>query len=89
VRRLNKQEYAGYSDWRFPRVEEEASLLTSDKVNCRYRDPVFDGKQEWIWTGNSHDSDNAWVADFVGGGVLTCNVDDGSYVRPVRSGNRY
>jgi len=86
VMNLNQQKYAGYSDWRFPTVEEAASLLTSDKVNERYIDPVFDGKQEWIWTGNSYDSENAWSADFVGGGVLTCNVDDGSYVRPVRSG---
>ncbi len=89
VRNLNQQKYAGYSDWRLPTVEEAASLLTSGKVNGRYIDPVFDGKQEWIWTGDSHDSDNAWSADFVGGGVLTCHVDDGSYVRPVRSGNRY
>ncbi len=86
VMNLNQQKYAGYSDWRFPTVEEAASLLTSDKVNGRYLDPVFDGKQEWIWTGNSYDSENAWSTDFVGGGVLTCNVDDGSYVRPVRSG---
>jgi acyl-CoA hydrolase len=86
VRNLNQHKYAGYSDWRFPTVEEAASLLTSDKVNDRYIDPVFDGKQEWIWTGDSHDSGNAWSTDFVGGGVLTCNVDDGSYVRPVRSG---
>ncbi len=86
VRNLNQQEYAGYRDWRFPTVEEAASLLESDKENGRYIDPVFDAKQEWIWTGDSHDSDNAWSADFVGGGVLTCNVDDGSYVRPVRSG---
>lgn len=88
VRSLNQQKYAGYNDWRFPTVEEAASLLASDKVNDRYIDPVFDGKQEWIWTGDSHDLDNAWSTDFVGGGVLTCNIDDGSYVRPVRSANR-
>ncbi|ODS32146.1 MAG: hypothetical protein SCARUB_02748 [Candidatus Scalindua rubra] len=88
VRNLNQRGYAGYSDWRFPTVEEAASLLESSKKNnILYIDPVFNKKQEWIWTGDSYDSNNAWSADFVGGGVLTCHVDDGSYVRPVRSGH--
>ena len=87
VRNLNQRGYAGYSDWRFSTVEEAASLLESSKKNnILYIDPVFNKKQEWIWTGDSYDSNNAWSADFVGGGVLTCHVDDGSYVRPVRSG---
>jgi len=86
IKYLNQQGYAGFSDWRLPTIEEASSLLEPDKVKDRYIDPVFDGKQEWIWSGDGFDSANAWSADFVGGGVLTCHVEDGSYVRPVRFG---
>lgn len=88
VRNLNQRGYAGYSNWRLPTVDEAASLLESSKKdNSLYIDPIFNEKQEWIWTGDSYDSNNAWSVDFVGGGVLTCHIDDGSYIRPVVSSN--
>lgn len=88
LRNLNHQKYAGYGNWRLPTVEEAASLLEPSKQSDGlYIHPVFDKKQEWIWTGDSYDSRNSWSTDFSGGGVLTCNVEDGSYIRPVLSGN--
>ncbi|GJQ59865.1 MAG: DUF1566 domain-containing protein [Candidatus Scalindua sp. AMX11] len=85
---LNHRTYAGFSKWRLPTVDEAASLLESSKQDqSLYINAVFDKKQEWIWTGDSYDSRNSWSADFSGGGVLTCNVSDGSYVRPVFSDN--
>ncbi|MDR4506112.1 MAG: DUF1566 domain-containing protein [Candidatus Scalindua sp.] len=88
LRDLNQRKYAGYDNWRLPTVEEAASLLESSKQNeSLYIHAVFDKKQEWIWTGDSYDSRNSWSTDFSGGGVLTCNVEDGSYIRPVLSDN--
>ncbi len=87
VRNLNSRGYAGYHDWRLPTVEEAASLLESSKSNGRYIDPVFNKKQEWIWTGDRKmGSEAAWEVNFRYGHVLWTNIGSYNCVRPVRSG---
>jgi len=86
VEDLNSEGYAGYQDWRLPTVDEAASLLEPSKRIGRYIDPVFDKKQQWIWTGNEVDgSEAAWSVYFGNGHVYRSYFIDIHSVRPVRS----
>jgi len=94
VKDLNSREYAGFSDWRLPTVEEAASLLESGKkAGDLYINAVFDVTQSGIWTGDKNDNasylDGAWSVRFKGayGGGNVCWLygNASNYVRPVRS----
>lgn len=51
IAQLNREKFAGYSDWRLPTLEEAMSLMEPQKKNADlYIDPVFDNTQRWIWT---------------------------------------
>ena len=88
LKKLNKRGYAGYSDWKFPTVEEASSLLESYKKNGGlYIDPVFSNKQGSIYTGDKENgSAAAWRVRFSYGSVYLYNFNHYDYVRPVRSG---
>ncbi|MCP4250774.1 MAG: DUF1566 domain-containing protein [bacterium] len=77
VRRLNKGGlfkeggFAGRRDWRLPTLEEAASLLAPARQNNLYIDPVFEGRQQWIWTADETEqgSGAVWVVVFYDGHV--------------------
>ncbi len=51
--KLNKMKYGRFSDWRFPTLEEAASLLRNRKNrNGLHIDALFTGNQKTIWTGD-------------------------------------
>jgi serine/threonine protein kinase len=83
---LNKQEYAGYSDWRLPTLEEAASLLENEESRFGlFIDDVFASEQRFIWTGDTSGKGNGWVIDFYSGDVSSQALTTMVYVRPVRT----
>jgi serine/threonine protein kinase len=83
---LNQKEYAGYSDWRLPTLEEAASLLESKESRFGlFIDKVFASKQRFIWTGDKFGKDKGWVIDFYSGDVNKVALTTMVYVRPVRT----
>ena len=88
IEQLNREKYAGFTDWRLPTLEEALSLMeATQKHGDLYLDPVFDKTQYYIWTVDKTPAGGVWVVNFGGG---YCSNDDGvvygsSYVRAVRS----
>lgn len=86
IQQLNQQEFAGFSNWRLPTVEELASLLEFQKKNGNYYiDPVFDATQSFCWTSDMVVTTNAaWAVAFHSGHVYYDALDRTNYVRAVR-----
>jgi hypothetical protein len=85
---LNKQGYAGYSDWRLPTLEEAASLVEPFAKNgALYIDKVFSNRQLRIWTGDLFSDSAAWAARFDFGDLNYYRHNVGNHIRPVRKGN--
>ena len=88
---LNYKKYAGYSDWRFPTLEEAMSLVEPTENKDRYLiNPIFDKKQWWIWTADKESGWPKWVVNFREGYCRPYGYKPklGYYVRAVRSGPR-
>lgn len=74
---LNKQRYAGFSDWRVPSIEELASLMEPGKgAGGYFLDPVFDvgPGTSGCWSVDRKEyataADTAWPAGFSYGGLV-------------------
>jgi hypothetical protein len=90
IQELNRKNYAGCSDWRLPTVEEAMSLIEREEKNKDLHiDPIFDYKQDYIWTSDLlKDGFSAWCISFKYGCCSRFGVPfeaPGYYVRAVRS----
>ena len=77
--------YAGYSDWRLPTLEEAMSLMEPARnEDGLYINPVFDSRQRWIWTSDRYGASSAWVVLFSIGYCCNDGFKINFYVRAVR-----
>ena len=90
INELNEKDFAGFNDWRLPTLEETMSLVEPDRKSGLYINPVFDHKQNWLWSADQNllqGSVLQWVVNFIKGYCYFYLPDYGTnYVRAVRFG---
>jgi len=78
IKRLNKEQFAGYADWRLPTIEELVSLLENSPKNGVHIAPVFSNTQIRCWSSDQTDPqsgleqwyDAAWIVSFKDGKLM-------------------
>ncbi|MCP4623559.1 MAG: DUF1566 domain-containing protein, partial [bacterium] len=73
---LNKEHYAGYSDWRLPCIEELVTLLEKETVDGRHISSLFGKTRAKYWSnsksknvGALSNHTGAWIVDFETGNI--------------------
>lgn len=85
---INKSQYANYSDWRLPTLEEAMSLIKKEKgTNNLFIDPLFNKTQGKIWTSDlsTENSSTAWTVNFYSASCDGATFDGYYFVRAVRT----
>ncbi len=89
ARKLNKEEYAGFDNWRLPTLDELKTLLTKEPNNGFYiKAPLSDNLSSieyWTSTPYKDDSSGAGDVDFSDSGTIWGGKTNTVCVRCVRS----
>ncbi len=90
IKKLNRESYLGYSDWRLPNVNELESLVNAEPYNpaLPLNYPFTNVQSFYYWSCTSYavNTGYAWVVGMDGGLVLIGSKTNYGYVWPVRSG---
>lgn len=98
IEELNRQNFAGFDDWRLPTVEELMSLLEpEEQSNGVYINPIFDTPELkeyyeedylegliWWWSADRCSLESAWSVGFKFGDVSWDDLNYNYFVRAVR-----
>lgn len=86
VAALNRQSFAGRNHWRLPSTPELMSLLTPTPHGADFCiEPVFDHRQETLWSADRRSFTAAWWVSIDMGFVAWQDFSAGCYVRAVCS----
>ena len=90
IKRLNRENYLGHTDWRLPNVNELESLMNVEHYNpaLPQRHPFTNVRLDYYWssTYSADYTDQAWLVGMAGGDVLRDEKANNYYVWPVRAG---
>ncbi len=89
VEDLNHGQFAGFSDWRLPTLDEAMSLMEPSQTHHgQHINPVFDinTSNDSIWTADQEAPGIAWYVSFFYGKCDYYPVAGNLHVRAVRSG---
>ena len=86
VVQLNHHDFAGYSDWRLPTLEELTSMMESSWGNSDlFVGSFFNRQQKHCWSSDTNGPERAWKANFQLGYIIDNFIERRNSVRAVRS----